>query len=395
MKNLAIESKLPQQKTTIFTVMSELATKHQAINLGQGFPDFHCDPNLLNATAQAMQKGFNQYAPMIGVLELRQAISQKIHAQYGYRYDVNKEITITAGATQAIYTAIQCCVQNNDEVILIEPAFDSYLPAIQLAGGKPIPIPMKIKRDANGQVAGYAFPWDEIAKATTPKTRLLILNTPHNPTGVIWQEEDIQRLRELVNPSNILLLSDEVYEHMVYDGQPHLSIARYPDLAKRSFLISSFGKTFHVTGWKVAFMAAPENLTTEFRKVHQFNVFTVNTPMQFGIASFMSDPKHYINLSDFYQSKRDYFRAGLANTGLKLLPCQGSYFQCVDYSGLQIKEAQYTDAEFCCWLTTELGVAAIPNSAFYTNQTDLSVIRFCFAKKEETLQAALNRLQVL
>lgn len=395
MKNLAIESKLPQQKTTIFTVMSELATKHQAINLGQGFPDFHCDPNLLNATAQAMQKGFNQYAPMIGVLELRQAISQKIHAQYGYRYDVNKEITITAGATQAIYTAIQCCVQNNDEVILIEPAFDSYLPAIQLAGGKPIPIPMKIKRDANGQVAGYAFPWDEIAKATTQKTRLLILNTPHNPTGVIWQEEDIQRLRELVNPSNILLLSDEVYEHMVYDGQPHLSIARYPDLAKRSFLISSFGKTFHVTGWKVAFMAAPENLTTEFRKVHQFNVFTVNTPMQFGIASFMSDPKHYINLSDFYQSKRDYFRAGLANTGLKLLPCQGSYFQCVDYSGLQIKEAQYTDAEFCCWLTTELGVAAIPNSAFYTNQTDLSVIRFCFAKKEETLQAALNRLQVL
>ncbi len=395
MKNLAIESKLPQQKTTIFTVMSELATKHQAINLGQGFPDFHCDPNLLNATAQAMQKGFNQYAPMIGVLELRQAISQKIHAQYGYRYDVNKEITITAGATQAIYTAIQCCVQNNDEVILIEPAFDSYLPAIQLAGGKPIPIPMKIKRDANGQVAGYAFPWDEIAKATTPKTRLLILNTPHNPTGVIWQEEDIQRLRELVNPSNILLLSDEVYEHMVYDEQPHLSIARYPDLAERSFLISSFGKTFHVTGWKVAFMAAPENLTTEFRKVHQFNVFTVNTPMQFGIASFMSDPKHYINLSDFYQSKRDYFRAGLANTGLKLLPCQGSYFQCVDYSGLQIKEAQYTDAEFCCWLTTELGVAAIPNSAFYTNQTDLSVIRFCFAKKEETLQAALNRLQVL
>lgn len=395
MKNLAIESKLPHQKTTIFTVMSELATKHQAINLGQGFPDFNCDPNLLNATVQAMQKGFNQYAPMIGVLELRQAISQKIHAQYGYRYDVNKEITITAGATQAIYTAIQCCVQNNDEVILIEPAFDSYLPAIQLAGGKPIPIPMKIKRDANGQVAGYAFPWDEIAKATTPKTRLLILNTPHNPTGVIWQEEDIQRLRELVNPSNILLLSDEVYEHMVYDGQPHLSIARYPDLAKRSFLISSFGKTFHVTGWKVAFMAAPENLTTEFRKVHQFNVFTVNTPMQFGIASFMSDPKHYINLSDFYQSKRDYFRAGLANTGLKLLPCQGSYFQCVDYSGLQIKEAQYSDAEFCCWLTTELGVAAIPNSAFYTNQTDLSVIRFCFAKKEETLQAALNRLQVL
>ncbi len=395
MKNLAIESKLPQQKTTIFTVMSELATKHQAINLGQGFPDFHCDPNLLNATAQAMQKGFNQYAPMIGVLELRQAISQKIHAQYGYRYDVNKEITITAGATQAIYTAIQCCVQNNDEVILIEPAFDSYLPAIQLAGGKPIPIPMKIKRDANGQVAGYAFPWDEIAKATTPKTRLLILNTPHNPTGVIWQEEDIQRLRELVNPSNILLLSDEVYEHMVCDGQPHLSIARYPDLAKRSFLISSFGKTFHVTGWKVAFMAAPENLTTEFRKVHQFNVFTVNTPMQFGIASFMSDPKHYINLSDFYQSKRDYFRTGLVNTGLKLLPCQGSYFQCVDYSGLQIKEAQYSDAEFCCWLTTELGVAAIPNSAFYTNQTDLSVIRFCFAKKEETLQAALNRLQVL
>ena len=389
MKNLAIESKLPQQKTTIFTVMSELATKHQAINLGQGFPDFHCDPNLLNATAQAMQKGFNQYAPMIGVLELRQAISQKIHAQYGYRYDVNKEITITAGATQAIYTAIQCCVQNNDEVILIEPAFDSYLPAIQLAGGKPIPIPMKIKRDANGQVAGYAFPWDEIAKATTQKTRLLILNTPHNPTGVIWQEEDIQRLRELVNPSNILLLSDEVYEHLIFDGKRHESVLRYPNLRARSFACYSFGKTYHCTGWKLGYCIAPPALTQEFRKIHQFNAFTSNTPMQVGLARYLDNEKAYREVGQELQKMRDYFQAGMASTRFEAVPSYGSYFQVYSYAAISDEPEQV----FAERLTREHGVTGIPVAAFYREPVNRQLIRFCFVKQRSTIDQALERLQ--
>lgn len=395
MKNHTIASKLPQQKTTIFTVMSELATKHQAINLGQGFPDFNCDPNLLNATVHAMQKGLNQYAPMIGVAELRQAISQKIHTQYGYTYDNDKEITITAGATQAIFTAITACVGPNDEVIVIEPAFDSYLPAIQLVGGKAIPIAMEIVRDGDGLIAAYALPWEALANAITPKTRLIITNTPHNPTASIWDAADLERLYTLVKDTSILILSDEVYEHMVFDGKPHQSIARHAALAERSFLVSSFGKTFHVTGWKLAFIAAPAALMHEYRKVHQFNVFSVNTPMQYAIAHYMQNPLHYLSLPAFYQAKRDYFRAGLASTPLKLLPCAGSYFQCVDYTALPRKEASLPEAEFCRWLTTELGVAAIPNSAFYANQTESGVIRFCFAKQESTLKSALLRLQAL
>jgi methionine aminotransferase len=278
---------------------------------------------------------------------------------------------------------------------VIEPAFDSYLPAIQLAGGKAIPIAMEIVRDGDGLVDSYALPWEALANAITPKTRLILTNTPHNPTASIWSAADLERLYSLVKDTSILILSDEVYEHMVFDGKPHESIARHAALAERSFVVSSFGKTFHVTGWKLAFIAAPAALMHEYRKVHQFNVFSVNTPMQYGIAHYLQNPEHYLGLPAFYQAKRDYFRAGLASTPLKLLPCAGSYFQCVDYTALPRKEASLSEAEFCRWLTTELGVAAIPNSAFYANQTESGVIRFCFAKQESTLKTALHRLQAL
>ena len=388
-------SKLPHVGTTIFTTMSALATEHKAINLGQGFPDFPCDSALLDAVNQAMRAGHNQYPPMPGIVELRQAISEKIANLYGHRYDPMSEVTVTAGATQAIFTAINACVGKGDEVIVIEPAFDSYLPAIELAGGKAISVPMEVKRDSNGLVDSYALPWTAIANAISPKTRLILTNTPHNPTASIWSAGDLDRLHELVKDTSILILSDEVYEHMVYDNKPHQSIARHPQLAQRSFLISSFGKTFHVTGWKVAFIAAPTTLMKEFRKVHQFNVFTVNSPMQYGIASFMQNPQRYLSLPDFYQAKRDLFRAGLATIPFKLLPCEGSYFQCVDYSALPRKESKLSEADFCRWLTTELGVAAIPNSAFYAKQTESGVVRFCFAKEDRTLQTALERLQAL
>lgn len=388
-------SKLPHVGTTIFTTMSALAAEYQAINLGQGFPDFPCDPALLDAVNHAMHLGHNQYAPMPGIAELRQALAQKIATLYGHHYDPHSEITVTAGATQAIFTAIAACVGPNDEVIVIEPAFDSYLPAIQLAGGKAIPIAMEIVRDGDGLVDSYALPWAALANAITPKTRLILTNTPHNPTASIWSAADLERLYSLVKDTSILILSDEVYEHMVFDGKPHESIARHAALAERSFLVSSFGKTFHVTGWKLAFIAAPAALMHEYRKVHQFNVFSVNTPMQYGIAHYLQNPKHYLGLPAFYQAKRDYFRAGLASTPLKLLPCAGSYFQCVDYTALPRKEASLSEAEFCRWLTTELGVAAIPNSAFYANQTESGVIRFCFAKQESTLKTALHRLQAL
>ncbi len=388
-------SKLPQVGTTIFTTMSALAAEHRAINLGQGFPDFPCEPALLEAVSEAMRLGHNQYAPMPGIMELREAIAQKITKLYGHRYDPHTEITVTAGATQAIFTAIQACVGPGDEVIVIEPAFDSYLPAIQLAGGKAVPIAMEIRRDRNGLVDSYALPWQVLANAITPKTRLILTNTPHNPTASIWSAADLERLHGLVKDTSILVLSDEVYEHMVFDHKPHESIARHAALADRSFLVSSFGKTFHVTGWKLAFIAAPAALMREYRKVHQFNVFSVNTPMQYGIAHYMQNPEHYLGLPKFYQAKRNYFRAGLASTALKLLPCEGSYFQCVDYTALPRKEAKLSEAEFCRWLTTELGVAAIPNSAFYADQTESGVIRFCFAKQESTLKTALERLQDL
>ena len=388
-------SRLPTVGTTVFTVMSNLAAKHHAINLGQGFPDFDCDPHLLAAVNQAMLAGHNQYPPMAGIPVLRQAIAHKISTLYDAQYDPDTEITVTAGATQAIFTTILSCVSPGDEVILIEPAFDCYLPAITLAGGKAVSVSLEVVRDTAGHVCEYAIPWSALADAITPKTRLLVVNSPHNPTGMIWQESDLERLAELVVDTPILICSDEVYEHMVFDGQSHHSISSHPDLAARSFVVSSFGKTLHVTGWKIGYVAAPAALTAEFRKVHQFNVFSVNAPMQHGIAQYLKDPAPYLALPQFYQAKRDYFRAGLAKTGFALLPAPGSYFQCVDYSSLPTPEASLSESDFCHWLTTAVGVAAIPVSAFYGSGTDSKVIRFCFAKQESTLAAALTRLQAL
>ena len=386
-------SRLPKVGTTIFTVMSALAAEHKAINLGQGFPDFPCDRKLIAEVNEAMLADRNQYPPMIGIAELRNGISQKIQNLYGHHYDADTEITITAGGTQGILTAILACVSPGDEVIIIEPAYDSYRPSIELAGGKTIAISLQVIRDEHGQVASYEIPWDALAKAINSKTRLIIINTPHNPTGMVWSKADLDSLANLVRNTSALILSDEVYEHMVYDGAQHHSVASHPELAARSFLVSSFGKTYHVTGWKVGYVAAPPALTKEFRKVHQFNVFTVNTPMQYGLATYLADAEHYLNLPAFYQAKRDFFRAGLGKTKFKLLPTPGTYFQCVDYSALDIPQAKFNEADFCKWLTTEIGVAAIPVSAFYEQATESGVIRFCFAKQVQTLTSALQRLE--
>ncbi|GGD66326.1 aminotransferase [Caballeronia grimmiae] len=380
---LSFPSRLPNVGTTIFTVMSALAAQKGAVNLGQGFPDFDCDPRIVDAVASAMRDGHNQYPPMAGAAPLRQAIARKIEALYGRAYDADREITVTAGATQALLTAVLCCVHPGDEVVVIEPMYDSYVPAIELAGGKPVFVSL--------EAPDYALPFDKIAAAITPKTRLLMINTPHNPTGRVWREADMRKLEDIVRGTNVLIVSDEVYEHMVYDGAPHESVSRYPELAKRSFVVSSFGKTFHVTGWKLGYVAAPAALTAELRKVHQFNVFTVNTPMQIGLAHYLEDPKPYLELPAFYQKKRDFFRAGLANTRFSLLPCDGTYFQCVDYSAI----SDMSEADFAQWLTSEIGVAAIPVSAFYHEPHESGVVRFCFAKKEETLALALERLSKL
>ncbi|QWD61518.1 pyridoxal phosphate-dependent aminotransferase [Polynucleobacter sp. MWH-UH25E] len=395
LKHPPFPSRLPKVGTTIFTVMSALATEHQAINLGQGFPDFPCDRQLIADVNEAMLADHNQYPPMIGVPNLRHGIANKIEQLYGHQYNPDSEITITAGGTQGILTTILACVSPGDEVVVIEPAYDSYRPSIELAGGKVIAVSLEAKRDSNGKVASYQIPWEALSKAIRTNTRLIIINTPHNPTGMVWQKSDLDRLADLLKNTSTLILSDEVYEHMVYDGACHHSVASHPELAARSFLISSFGKTYHVTGWKVGYVAAPAPLSAEFRKVHQFNVFTVNTPMQYGLATYLSDASHYLGLSAFYQAKRDFFRAGLEKTKFKLLPTPGTYFQCVDYTVLETPEAKLNEADFCKWLTTEVGVAAIPVSAFYEEPTESGVIRFCFAKQEQTLSSALTHLQKL
>jgi len=388
-------SRLPNVGTTVFTVMSALAAEHEAINLGQGFPDFPCDRKLITSVNEAMLADHNQYPPMLGIKELRSGIAEKINHLYGHQYDPDSEITITAGGTQGILTAILACVSPGDEVVIIEPAYDSYRPSIELAGGKTIAVSLQVIRDESGQVASYEIPWEALANTIHSKTRLIIINTPHNPTGMVWKASDLDRLANLVKDTSALILSDEVYEHMVFDGASHHSVASHSALAARSFLVSSFGKTYHVTGWKVGYVAAPPTLSKEFRKVHQFNVFTVNTPMQYGLASYLADASHYLNLPAFYQAKRDFFRAGLSNTGFKLLPSPGTYFQCVDYSALSIPEANLNEADFCKWLTTQVGVAAIPVSAFYEQASESGVVRFCFAKQEQTLSNALQRLQSL
>ena len=379
-----IDTKFPKVGTTIFTVMSALATEKNAVNLGQGFPDFNCDPKLLNCVTDAMQQGLNQYPPMSGVAVLREAVADKVERLYHYRYDPTSEITITAGATQAILSCILAVVRAGDEVIVLEPCYDSYIPNIDMAGGVAVRVPL---------TPGTFRPdFDKIAAAITPKTRAIIVNSPHNPSAMVWSREEMLKLQDLLAPTNILLISDEVYEHMVYAPKQHLSASSFAGLAERAFIVSSFGKTFHVTGWKVGYVAAPDSLSAEFRKVHQFNVFTVNTPVQYGLATYLKDPAPYLELPAFYAAKRDLFRQGLASTKFELLPSEGSYFQCVRIDKLAVPEKNLSEAEFCKWLTTEIGVAAIPLSAFYADGFDQRVVRFCFAKQDETLHLALGRL---
>jgi methionine aminotransferase len=375
-----LTSRLPKVGTTIFTVMSALAQQHDAVNLGQGFPDFDCDPRLVDAVNAAMRRGLNQYPPMAGALPLREAIAAKLETLYGHSYDPGNEITVTAGATQAILTAILAIVHPGDEVIVLDPSYDSYDPNIELAGGRAVHVPLTPRT--------FAPDFERIAAALTPRTRAIVINTPHNPSATVWTADDMRRLAALLRPTNVMVIADEVYEHMVYDGVQHESVSRHPELAARSFVVSSFGKTYHVTGWKVGYVAAPAPLMAEFRKVHQFNVFTVNTPVQHGLADYMADPAPYLELGAFYQRKRDLFRAGLASTRLKLLPTTGSYFQSVDYSAV----SDLGEEAFCRWLTTEVGVAAIPLSAFYAGGFEQKLARFCFAKKDETLALALERL---
>ena len=379
----AFPSKLPHVGTTIFSVMSALATEHNAVNLGQGFPDFECAPALVDAVTHALKAGHNQYPPMPGIPALRNAVATKIEALHGRQYSADTEITITAGATQALLTIILAIVHPGEEVIVLDPCYDSYVPNIELAGGKAVRVPL---------TPGTFRPdFARISAAITPRTRAILINSPHNPSATIWTAEEMRQLEDLLAPTDILLISDEVYEHMVFDGAEHQSAARFAGLAARAFIVSSFGKTFHVTGWKVGTVAAPAALTAEFRKVHQFNVFTVNTPMQHALAAYLQDPTPYLQLPAFYQAKRDLFRQGLEGSRLRLLPSTGSYFQCVDISAV----TDLNEADFCQWLTREVGVAAIPLSAFYGDGFDQRVVRFCYAKKDETLRSALERLRRL
>ncbi len=374
-------SRLPQVGTTIFTVMSRLANEHGAINLSQGFPDFAPPALLLDRVTHHMQAGANQYPPMAGVLPLRAAIAEKVAALYGAHYDVETEITVTAGATQALFTAITTCVRPGDEVIVFAPVYDSYLPVIELQGGTAKVIKL--------QPPGFRPNWDEVAATINGRTRLIILNTPHNPTGTVWTADDMAALARLVRNTDIVLLGDEVYEHIIFSG-PHESLVRHAELRERSFVVSSFGKTFHITGWKIAYCLAPAALTAEFRKVHQFNVFTVHHPSQLALADFMrAEPGFAAGLADFYRQKRDFFRQQLAGSRFELLPSDGTYFQLARYE--QINDMP--DTEFARWLTIEKGVAVIPVSAFMPDGTDHRLIRFCFAKHETTLSAAGAKLR--
>ena len=378
-----LPSRLPQVGTTIFTVMSRLANEHGAINLSQGFPDFSPPARLLERVHHHMQAGANQYPPMAGVAPLREAIAEKVERLYGARYDVDSEITVTAGATQALFTAITACVRQGDEVIVFAPVYDSYLPAIALQGGT--------ARVVNLTPPAFRPDWAEVARLINPRTRMIILNTPHNPTGTVWTAADMATLAGLVRNTDIVLLGDEVYEHIVYGGR-HESLARTAELRERSFVVSSFGKTFHITGWKIAYCLAPAQLSAEFRKVHQFNVFTVHHPSQLALADFMrATPEFADGLAAFYREKRDFFRRQLEGSRFELLPCDGTYFQMARYD----RVSHLPDAEFARWLTIEKGVAVIPVSAFMPDGTDDGLVRFCFAKNENTLAAAGEKLRAV
>jgi len=374
-----MRSKLPGAPTSIFAVMSGLAREHNAINLSQGFPDFDLAPELIELMDKNMREGNNQYAPMPGVQSLREEISLKIKRDYGRYYNPDTEINITAGATQALFTAFNAFVFQGDEVIVIEPAYDSYIPSIILNGGIPVPIPL---------TENFSYDWDKIRAAINPNTRMIVLNSPHNPLGTIFHEEDIKALIEITRNTDIIIISDEVYEHIIFDGKKHLSMAKYPELADRSLVISSFGKTFHATGWKVGYIAGPAKYIAEFRKIHQFTVFAVNTPAQMSYSQFLKNPENYLYLNEFYQNKRDFLNSFFTNTKLKFTPAEGTYFQIFDYS-------EYSDEDdftFSKRLTAEAGTAVIPLSPFYTVDYSGKKIRVCFAKKNEILKEGAERV---
>lgn len=379
------ETKLPKVGTTIFTVMSQLAIEHGAVNLGQGFPDFDVPARLVDALDRAMRDGRNQYAPMSGVPPLRAAIANKTERCYGYRPDPDAEVTVTSGASEAIFDAIHAVVRSGDEVIVLDPCYDCYEPAIDLAGGVAVHVPLDPET--------FAPDWQLIRDAVSPRTRMIMINSPHNPSGAMWTAEDMQQLVALLEDTAIYLLSDEVYEHIIFDGRRHESALLYPSLRERAFVVSSFGKTYHCTGWKIGYCIAPPAMSAEFRKVHQYNTFCTFAPAQFAFAEMIdADPTHYEQLGAFYQAKRDRFREQLLTTRLRPLPVPGGYFQLVDYSAI----SDLPDAEFCRWLAIEKGVAAIPLSPFYgAPPADQRLARLCFAKNESTLDAAIARLQAL
>ncbi|OIP51335.1 MAG: methionine aminotransferase [Flavobacteriaceae bacterium CG2_30_34_30] len=383
MKQILFPSKLPQVKNSIFTIMSKLAIEQNAINLSQGFPEFQSDKKLINLVSKAMNAGYNQYAPMAGVLSLRKKVCEKINSLYGSSYHPETDITITAGATQAIFTIISAFIEKNDEVILFNPAYDCYEPAIILNGGIPKPISLK--------TPDYHIDWNEVQQKTTSKTKMIIINSPHNPSGTVLSEADMIALQKLVRDTNILILSDEVYEHIIFDGKQHQSVARFPELAMRSFITASFGKTFHNTGWKVGYCVAPKQLMAEFQKVHQFNVFCVNHPMQHALAIYLDNEKNYLGLAAFYQLKRDLFLEGIKNSRWEFIPASGSYFQLLSYK----KITDEGDVEFAKRLTIEKKVASIPTSVFYSSRQNPKMLRFCFAKTEETLKKATEILSKL
>ncbi len=377
---MQIKSKLPATGMSIFSVMSALARQFDAINLAQGFPDFESSQELNELVHKYMRQGYNQYAPMAGVPALRERIAEKIERVHQVKVDAHKEITITAGATQAIFTIISAFVNPGDEVILIEPAYDSYQPSILINGGIPVPYPI--------QSPDYAIDWEAFGRKITARTRMIIINSPHNPSGVTLKDEDYKKLESLVRGKDILILSDEVYEHLVYDGKKPLSVLQYPELRKQSFATFSFGKTFHNTGWKMGYAVGPEALMIEFQKVHQFNVFSVNTPIQFALADYMEDPQTYLSLGNFFQEKRDFFLNLMQSSRFRPLKCEGTYFHMYDFSDISDEQ----DTDFAKRITKEYGVATIPVSPFYGQPIKSSVVRFCFAKKPETLEKAAELL---
>ncbi len=375
-----ITSKLPKTGFSVFAVMSNMANEYNAINLSQGFPDFECSSKLIELVNKYMRKGYNQYAPMAGVMKLREAIAEKTELLYTASYNCETEITVTAGATQGIYTAISAFVKDEDEVVVFEPAYDSYVPAIKLNGGVPVCVPLKMP--------DYHIDWDEVRKLLNQRTKMIIINTPHNPTGSILTAKDMLQLEKITKNTGIIILSDEVYEHIIFDGFEHQSVCRYPSLAERSLVLSSFGKTFHTTGWKTGYCLAPENLMKEFRKVHQFIVFCSNTPIQHAVADFLNDKSGYEELGVFYQQKRDLFIKLIKDSRFKVIPAYGTYFQLLDYSGI----TDEPEMDFAQRLIKEHGIGSVPVSSFYNKPVDNNILRFCFAKKEETLKKAAEVL---